>query len=225
MKAPAMHGYSGAAVATIILVLALAVTACSGLGGGTDTTVAASTTAAPTTTDVSAATTTTGGSPTTSVDATTTTGPPASTVTTEELASSEEMMASGNIAATCRIVGAVEYGARRIDVDYIDFLTGDAATQAAIAAGDLDPGEDLPNDYYISNTNPTIRHFEVSGSVVITTTSRGGGPDEPATWAEFMTWFSPTPPPGAEHLSGMPWRIEREAGTGLIVRIDEIYIP
>jgi hypothetical protein len=87
-------------------------------------------------------------------------------------------------------------GKRYLSIDYEELLTGQAAIDAAKAAGDPPPED----DYYISNVNPKKREFTVSASVVITTATRSGGMDEPATWADFLSFWSPSPPSGAEHL-------------------------
>ncbi len=208
--------------AILVLVLALAVTACGGLGGGTETTVAASTTAAPTTTAVTEATTTSAG-PATTIAVTSTAGSSEATVTTEELSSAETVLPDGNIKAMGYIKEVSGDGGRKIKIDFVEMLTGEEAKQAAIAAGDIGPDEDLPNDYYIRNVNPLIREFGVSASVAITTATRSGGPDEPATWTEFMSWFGGSPPAGTEYLHEMPWWIVRDGNT--VVKIDEQYIP
>jgi hypothetical protein len=114
-------------------------------------------------------------------------------------------------------------GKRYLRIDYAEMLTGEEAVEAAIAAGEIAPGEDLPNDYFIRNTNPQKRQFEVSGSVAITTSTRGGGMDEPTTWAEFKSFWSASPPADAAHLKDSPWWIERDGKT--VVRIDEQYLP
>jgi hypothetical protein len=93
----------------------------------------------------------------------------------------------------------------------------------AVAAGLLEEDEDLPNDYFISDVNPLKREFVVSGAVAITTATRGGGFDQPATWAEFVSWWGPSPAMGTQHLHDMPWWIERDGST--VVKIDEQYIP
>jgi hypothetical protein len=222
MRVPAKRGDSGA-MAAIVLILALALMATACSLGGTDTTVAANTTAAPTTTEVSETTATTAGQTTTSVEVTTTTAGPESTVTTEELSSAETVLYDGSIRAMGRIAEVSEDGARKIKIDYVEWLTGEEARQAAIDAGELGPDEDLPNDYYIRGGDVDIREFAVSDSVAITTASRGGGEGEPATWAEFMSWFGGSPPSGTEYLRDMPWWIVREGD--VIVKIDEQYVP
>ena len=44
-------------------------------------------------------------------------------------------------------------------LDFAQFLTGKAAADAALSAGDESPP---PNDYYISNSNPKLRTFPVA---------------------------------------------------------------
>lgn len=46
--------------------------------------------------------------------------------------------------------------------DYVQFLTGAAATKAAAAHGDT-----AENDYYVANDNPKLRTFPVSAAIVI----------------------------------------------------------
>ena len=41
-------------------------------------------------------------------------------------------------------------------------LTGQEAVDAAVEAGYIAPGEDLPNDYFIRNENPQKREFTVA---------------------------------------------------------------
>lgn len=50
-------------------------------------------------------------------------------------------------------------GVISLTLDYAQFLTGAAAAKAAADAGDESPP---PNDYYMTNTNPRLRTFEVA---------------------------------------------------------------
>lgn len=54
-----------------------------------------------------------------------------------------------------------------LDIDYIQFLTGEAASQAAREDGEIGPGESVPNDYYIRNVNPRIRTFPIDKDVKV----------------------------------------------------------
>jgi len=165
----------------------------------------------------------------TSSTATTSTLPDTSTTTTTEaLSSAETRLPDGTIKAMGFIDRVWEAGGTRyLSIDYAEMLTGEEARQAAIEAGDLSPGEDLPNDYYIRNVNPKKRQFRVSLSVAITTSTRWApheGMGAPCSWADFMSFWGPGPlPEGDRHLHAVPWWIVRDGD--LVIRIDEQYLP
>jgi hypothetical protein len=218
-----------ALVAAVILVGALwGVVGC---GSGEET----STTASATTSGTVASTTSTSGGSSGSVTSSTIPSPPthpdttasSSTTTTEALSSAETRLPNGNIRAMGFISEVWESGGvRHLSIDYAEMLTGEEAVAAAIEAGEIAPGEDLPNDYFISNVNPQFREFTVASDVSITTaTYLGGGPDDPqpVTWAEFKSFWDAIPPAGAEHLHVVPWWIERDGDE--IVSIAEQYLP
>ena len=62
-------------------------------------------------------------------------------------------------------------GKNYIDIDYVQFLTGQAAIDAAKTAGDAEQDDHgnwyVPNDYYIVNDNNQLRTFEVGTSASI----------------------------------------------------------
>jgi Flp pilus assembly protein TadG len=119
-----------------------------------------------------------------------------------------------------------EYGKRHLIIDYAEMLTTEPEmTNAARAAGDIGATETWEFDFYISNVNPLLRDFIVSNAVTITTMTRSGGPDQPATWAEFVSFFGYAPPADAEHLKDVPWWIERDGESGVVVKIWEQYLP
>jgi hypothetical protein len=211
-------------VAVLALMLVSLMVGCGGeLGCGCDQST--STTVGPVTSSTSASTTTTAQVTTSVLSSTTTSSTTASsTTTTEALSSAEIRLANGNIRGMGFIDKVWEAGGvRYLRIDYAEFLTGEEARQAAIEAGDIPPDGELDNDYYIRNANPRKRAFTVSASVVITTATRSGGMDEPATWAEFISFWSASPPEGTAHLHDMPWWIERD-GTE-VISIAEQYIP
>ncbi len=57
--------------------------------------------------------------------------------------------------------------------DEVEFLTGEAADEAAALAGDESP---VPNDYYVRNTTQTVRRLAVVPDASAFTLD-GGGPD------------------------------------------------
>jgi len=223
--------FLGLLVAALGIVLGVALGGCG--GGGNDTTTTTATGPALETTTSTAAveeTTTTEAitestTTTSMLEETTTSSVEDTTTTTEKLSTAETRLANGHIRAMGFIDKVWEQGGKRyISIDYAEMLTGQEAIDAAIAAGDILPGEDLPNDYFIRNTNTDKRQFEVSDPVDITTSSWHGEMNRPATWAEFKSFWSATPPDAeAAFLSDSPWWIERDGQR--VIRIDEQYLP
>jgi len=223
------------ATSVVLLLIPLLVAGCS--LGGKETTATTTTPATPATTTGSsgAATTSSATTASTGPATTATTGivitlPSTSstesttTTTTEKLSSAETRLTNGHIKAMGFIDKVyVKDGKRYISIDYAEMLTGPEAVAAAIAAGFLSPGEDLPNDYWIRNDNPQKRTFQVSDSVAITTSTWYGGMEQPVTWAQFKSFWNATPPADATHLREVPWWIERDGP--LVVKIDEQYLP
>jgi len=205
-------------IAGAILALGIALGGC---GGDAVTTV--------THVDYPASTTTTSVVTTTSemtpVTSETTTSLAETTTTTEALSNAEILLPSGNVKAMGYIDKVWESGGKRhISIDFAQMLTGEEAKQAAIAAGDLAPGEELDNDYYIVNENTKKREFVVSGSAAIATSTFGDlGMDHPVTWGQFKSFWSASPPAGGEYLHQTPWWIERKGS--VVISIAEQYLP
>jgi hypothetical protein len=175
-------------------------------------------------------TTTLSGTGTTAALETTTTEA-ASTGTTIKVDASETLTSGGRIKA-CGIIKEVwmDGGTRKIKIDYVDFLTGAAADAAAVAAGEIAPGEHVDNDYYVRNVNTKLRTFVVSNSVNITTYSRVApidAADPPVAWNTFSDFWNLIGPPLPEDM-GMSeglWWIERSATTGQVVSIEQQWVP
>jgi hypothetical protein len=228
---------SGVAFTVLVPALLVAVLVVAGCGGGGNSATTTTTTAPEVTTTTAAAveeTTTTGtifeSTTTTSMpEETTTTGPEGTTTTTEVLSSAETRLANGHIKAMGFIDKVyVKDGKRYISIDYAEMLTGAEADAAAVAAGEIKPGEHVPDDFWIKNDNPQKRIFEVSDSVAVTTSTWTTFAwneimDHPVTWVQFMSFWSVKPPADALHLHGSPWWIERDGP--LVVKIDEQFLP
>lgn len=222
-----------AAVLVVFLALGLAV-ALGACGGGTEATTTTAGQPQSTTT-----TTLAGGlTPITEPDGATTTvslaegettttaeGAGSETTTSEEPSSGEEVLPDGNVKVMGFIKSVGEKNGKHfISIDLAEMLTGQAAVEAARAAGDIGPDEDLPNDYYISNPSTDKREFEVSAEVAITTSSWHGEMNKTVTWDEFKSFWSVSPPDEeASFLRDSPWWIERDGQT--VVKIDEQYLP
>ncbi len=212
-----------------LLAAVLVVAGCSGSGNSTTNTTAAAPEVATTTAGAVEVTTTTGAifestTTTSMLEETTTTGLEGTTTTTEKLSSAETRLSNGHIKAMGYIDKVyVKDGKRYISIDYAEMLTGAEADAAAVAAGEIEPGDHVPNDYWIQNDNPQKRVFEVSNSVPITTSTWKGIMDHPVSWAQFKSFWSAAAPADATHLHGMPWWIERDGP--LVVSIDEQFLP
>ncbi len=217
-----------------LLAAVLVVGACGGGGNSTTTTTAAAPEMTTTTAAAVEETTTTGAifestTTTSMLEETTTTGLEGTTTTTEELSTAETRLSNGHIKAMGFIDKVyVKDGKRYISIDYAEYLTGAAADAAAVAAGEIKPGEHVEDDYWIQNDNPQQRVFEVSDSVAITTSTWTTFAwneimDHPVTWAQFKSFWSATPPADAIHLHRSPWWIERDGP--LVVKIDEQFLP
>jgi hypothetical protein len=229
-RGPLLLGLSIGAL-TLVLVLTLA-----GCGRGGTTTTTSSTEAQSettttttveetTTTEAVETTTTTEAETTTTIEEPTTTTSKSTTTTTEKLAPEETRLENGHVRAMGFIKKVWEQdGKRFIIIDYAEMLTGQEAIDAAVAAGDIQPGEDLPNDYFIRNADSEKRMLQVSDSVDITTSTWHGEMDSPVTWDVFQSFWSATPPDEeAVYLRDSPWWIERDGP--VIIKIDEQYLP
>ncbi len=216
---------TGVLVVTGVLIVTLGIAGCSS-DEATSTTEQVTTSETMETTTSTAAVTSTSLSTTTTSppDSSTTSTAPPGTTTTEALSSAETLLPNGNIRAMgyidqIRFDGVTSF----LRIDYAEMLTGDEANAAAVEAGEIPPGESVPNDYFIRNTNPQRREFKVSDSVAITTSTWGGVMERPITWEEFRSFWSLSPPADGMHLRDMPWWIERDGDT--VVKIDEQYLP
>jgi len=54
-----------------------------------------------------------------------------------------------------------------IRFDLAAFLTGDEANEAAVEDGVIEPGDSVPNDYYVVNDNPMLRKLPLADDVKV----------------------------------------------------------
>jgi hypothetical protein len=110
--------------------------------------------------------------------------------------------------------------------DEAAFLTGKKAQEAAEAAGAVEPGESVPNDYYIRNPDKATKTYRLANDARITAKRcplcRSGKPGEVAPFlASFMegrqTYAAPY-----RGKYGLYWLTIED---GLVVAIDEQYVP
>ena len=107
--------------------------------------------------------------------------------------------------------------------DLAEFLTDQAAADAAAAHGDESPP---PNGYYIVNDNPRLRTMPLSPSVQIRYYPTSGAACchlQPGTLGGFAAAVNGTAMTDYPDMSYSPWWIV--AQDGVIVRISQQYLP
>ena len=114
-----------------------------------------------------------------------------------------------------------------IEFDVAEFLTGDEANEAAVAAGDIQAGETVPNDYYIVNEDQATGRFPLADDVkVIIDTIQDGLPGAaPADLLWLMCEFADLPADDlatVSHETRPYWLTVRN---GRVVEIEEQYLP
>jgi hypothetical protein len=116
----------------------------------------------------------------------------------------------------------------RIVVDFADFLTGEEANQAAIDAGEIGEGEELPNNFFIRNTNPQLRPYRLTDNTAIwlqRIDDEGIPQTAPVAIADLPAIFSdpdPTEWYGVSSANLPSWLIIQG---DVILQIEEQYLP
>jgi hypothetical protein len=128
-----------------------------------------------------------------------------------------------------------EVSASEVVADYAQFLTGEAADEAAIEAGDIPPGEGVPNGYYILNASNRLRTLPLAATpvVVLPTSSLGPVTDVVVDLDEWLALFDRGRPWGEEENPGDDYFGSGSIRTpywltvqdGIVVQIHQQYIP
>jgi hypothetical protein len=107
--------------------------------------------------------------------------------------------------------------------DLAEFLTGDSANQAALEDGVIQPGENVPDDYYIRNRNPRLRDLALVPDVQVILVNWPACCDTTVNGvlADFAASF--TTPNDVYHGSHSPYWLTVEGG--FVTRIEEQYLP
>jgi hypothetical protein len=103
------------------------------------------------------------------------------------------------------------------------FLTGDAANQAAIEDGVIQPGETIDNDYYIRNNNTKLRDLVLSPDVQIVLVNWPNCCETTVSGAlaDFAASF--TTPTDVYHGAQSPYWLTVDGG--VVTKIEEQYLP
>lgn len=114
-----------------------------------------------------------------------------------------------------------------LDIDYIQWLMGDAASKAMWEDGRCEGLTQEkcypPNGYYIRNQNPQIRTFEVAKNTMVTLLYlTPENPSEKVSFSRFQNVFNSTDEKMA-HFKNAPFNIELEGNT--VFSISQQYVP
>lgn len=120
------------------------------------------------------------------------------------------------------VLGVVNDGGTwKMQVDYIQFLTGGEAAEAATARGDESPP---PNDYYVVNDNPKIREFPIQAGIGVIVVINNDGTSDPGGHSLSLSqWASAlNGPNGPVFRSTIYWVT---VTTGTVTAINAQYTP
>lgn len=110
-----------------------------------------------------------------------------------------------------------------IELDVVQWLTGDEADRAAAEDGFVEPGEDVPNDYYVRNVNERLRTLAIGDARTIAVVERSCCDTQPlASVAEWVEWYRASDPDGFGG-PGAYWWVTVDDGR--VVGIEEQYRP
>lgn len=123
-----------------------------------------------------------------------------------------------------RVVSAREdAGAFVLTADPVEWLTGEAAAEAAAARGDESPP---PNDFYIVNDDPTPVDLPVDSGVVVSTVMDAEGvycDDMTCPGMALADWGAAIEGPARDTLLSTPYWLT--VAGGVVTAIDQQYVP
>jgi hypothetical protein len=140
--------------------------------------------------------------------------PQTTTSTTTTIAGSTELFGE---------VTSIADDEQTLTVELAEMLTGEEARQAAVEAGVIEPGEDLPNDFFIRSLDST-EEFELAEDAEITLQGFNAGVPGPVpvTREEFVDAF-------VSRFAAPEWYggdfYEMTASGDMITRLEQIYLP
>lgn len=106
-------------------------------------------------------------------------------------------------------------------IDYVLWLEGQAAIDAAAAHGDESPP---PNDYYVVNDNPKIRSFPIQSGIPVTVvTNADGTSDSEGHTITLDQWVAALSGPSAHAFKATIYWITITDGT--VTAIEAQYVP
>jgi len=144
-----------------------------------------------------------------------------------------------------QIAYLTQVGSGEIVADYLQFLTGDEAAQAAFEDGVIASVEEgVPNDYYIRNQNDLLRTLPVADDVLVMLLTSADGPIETVEvpMEEWLALFKPDGTPWDSQVDEVPSWDEPPYGyygaslastpywltldpDGTVIQIEQQYLP
>lgn len=125
-------------------------------------------------------------------------------------------------------VGEDEADAVTLGVDLVEMLTGQAARDAAVAAGEIGEDEDLPNDFFIDNPESVLELMHLDDSAAITVLSGTDVANGLLIDAQqLLDLFEGdyVGPPVYGILAGYPIAMELVISDGVVTSASAIYLP
>ena len=135
-------------------------------------------------------------------------------------------LADGEWFGFVSVVG--EGDALMVSFDDAQMLAGEAARQAAVDAGLLEPGEDLPNDFFIANHDETSIELTVSDGAeffVLSGIDLGVELVTDIDGFESLLSGSYDGPPVYGVVAGMPIAMQVDVFGGELIEAHAVYLP
>lgn len=112
---------------------------------------------------------------------------------------------------------------RRLRVDFVLFLTGWEAADAAAARGDESPP---PNDYYIVNDTTTLREFPVRAGIDVRVVVNPDGTTNPDGYdVSLADWIAAITGPDAALYLANAYRLSISGTDNTICAIEAQWVP
>jgi hypothetical protein len=104
-------------------------------------------------------------------------------------------------------------------------FSGKEAVRAAREDGDLAPGEDLPEPFYIRNRDTTPVRIPVSRSFAVTLVDNGNAAPHHLTASQFAELYCGTALPSWLYANPEALPVHVRVSKGLLVEAEEQYLP
>jgi hypothetical protein len=122
---------------------------------------------------------------------------------------------------TGAIVGvAATGGSYVLSIDFVQFLTGTEAADAAEAHGDEVPA----NDFYVVNDNPKVREYPMQAGLTVRVTTNANGTVDPAGhYMSLADWASAVNGSGGDAYQSGTYILT--ITNGVVTAIEQLYLP